>query len=247
MRAMADPLKPSARDEAAHKAASPAPSAAPATALAPEHDTEPDPASDSVSDSVSDFGSDPGSETASAAVPGGAPVAVPAEVPDAVRALGLDAVRSRRREAQREESDLSYLRRLLQGRIDIVRAELLRRQDPAAAPAGPGPAPVMEKLSEILSERRGPARGARHVTVHPPRTERYRVRIERMLADVGLSDLAARSDAELRTALEGLTGYEQEVSARRLEIQREMDHCGAEIARRYREGEARVDDLLSGR
>ncbi|WTW96529.1 ABC transporter substrate-binding protein [Streptomycetaceae bacterium NBC_01309] len=236
---MADPLKPSARDEAAHKAASPAPSAAPATALAPEHDTEPDPASDSVSDL--------GSETASAAVPGGAPVAVPGEAPDAVRALGLDAVRSRRREAQREESDLSYLRRLLQGRIDIVRAELLRRQDPAAAPAGPGPAPVMEKLSEILSERRGPARGARHVTVHPPRTERYRVRIERMLADVGLSDLAARSDAELRTALEGLTGYEQEVSARRLEIQREMDHCGAEIARRYREGEARVDDLLSGR
>ncbi|WP_436776922.1 RsiG family protein [Yinghuangia sp. YIM S09857] len=200
---MADPLKPSARDEAAQKAAPPAPSAAPAEG--------------------------------------------PFAVPDPVRALGLDAVRSRRREAQREESDLSYLRRLLQGRIDILRAELLRREDPAAAPAGPGPAPVMEKLSEILSERRGPARGARHVTVHPPRTERYRVRIERMLADVELSDLAARSDAELRAALEDLTGYEQEVSARRLELQREMDRCGAEIARRYREGEARVDDLLSGR
>ncbi|MGW0664669.1 RsiG family protein [Streptodolium elevatio] len=234
---MADPLKPSARDEAARKAVSPAPSAAPATALAPEHATAPDPAPNPASD--------PG---ASAAHSGDAPAAVPDPAPDPVRALGLDAVRGRRREAQREESDLSYLRRLLQGRIDIVRAELLRRQDPAAAPAGgPGPAPVMEKLSEILSRHTGPARGARHVTVHPPRTERYRVRIERMLADVELSDLAARSDAELRTALEDLSGYEQEVSARRLELQREMDHCGAEIARRYREGEARVDDLLSGR
>lgn len=215
MRAMADPLKPSARDEAGQEAVSPVPSAAPGTA----------------------------SDTAS--VPD--PDAVPESDPDPVRSLDIDAVRSRRREAQLEESDLSYLRRLLQGRIDIVRAELLRRQDPAAAPAGPGPAPVMEKLSEILSERRAPARGARHVTVHPPRTERYRVRIERVLADVGLSDLAARSDTELRSAMEDLTGYEHEVSARRLELQREMDHCGAEIARRYREGEARVDDLLSGR
>jgi hypothetical protein len=165
---------------------------------------------------------------------------------DPVRALDLDAVRRRRREAQREESDLSYLRRLLQGRIDILRAELARRQDPAAASAGSGPAPVMEQLSEILAERRAPARGARHVTVHPPRTERYRIRIERILGDVELSDLASLGDAELRAALDDLTGHEHEVSARRLELQREADHCGAEIARRYREGEARVDDLLSG-
>ncbi|GAA3228945.1 hypothetical protein GCM10020256_41570 [Streptomyces thermocoprophilus] len=32
-----------------------------------------------------------------------------------------------RRDAQRDEADLSYVRRLLQGRIDILRAELARR------------------------------------------------------------------------------------------------------------------------
>lgn len=164
-----------------------------------------------------------------------------------VRALGLDAVRALRREAGLEESDLSYLRRLLQGRIDILRAELARREDPAEAPGGPEP--VMGRLSEILSEPRPPARGgaARHVSVHPPRTERYRQRIERMIADVQLSDLGALGDAQLRAALADLTEYEHEVSARRLELQRVADECGAEIARRYREGEARVDDLLSGR
>lgn len=165
--------------------------------------------------------------------------------PEAVRALDLATVRTLRREAQLEESDLSYLRRLLQGRIDILRAELARRRDPAAEG---GPAPVMEQLSEILSETPAPARGgARHVTVHPPGTSRYRQRIERVLADVELSDLPALGDAGLLAALDRLTGYEHEVSARRQELQRVTDQCGAEIARRYREGEARVDDLLSGR
>src|SRR5690349_11449417 len=38
--------------------------------------------------------------------------------------LRLSDLRALRREAQRDEADLSYVRRLLQGRIDILRAEL---------------------------------------------------------------------------------------------------------------------------
>lgn len=167
---------------------------------------------------------------------------------DPVRALDLEAVRNRRRAAQREESDLSYLRRVLHGRIDILRAELGRRAAEGTANTGGGgrPSPLVQQLSEILSEHRGPARGSRHVSVHPPRTERYRMRVERVLADAELSDPTALGDAELLGAIEDLTGYENEVSARRLELQRETDLCGQEIARRYREGEARVDDLLAG-
>jgi hypothetical protein len=41
-----------------------------------------------------------------------------------------------------------------------------------------------------------------------------------------------------------LVRYEQEVSRRRQQLQRTADDCSAEIARRYREGEAQVDDLL---
>ncbi|UGQ14903.1 ABC transporter substrate-binding protein [Yinghuangia sp. ASG 101] len=167
---------------------------------------------------------------------------------DPVRALDLEAVRSLRRAAQREESDLSYLRRVLHGRIDILRAELGRRAAGGASETSVDgrPEPLVQQLSAILSEHRGPARGSRHVPVHPPRTERYRIRVERVLADAELSDPTALDEAELLAAIEDLTGYENEVSTRRLELQREADLCGQEIARRYREGEARVDDLLSG-
>jgi hypothetical protein len=41
---------------------------------------------------------------------------------DGVDQLGLPELRARR-----EEADVSYLRRLLQGRLDILRAELVRR------------------------------------------------------------------------------------------------------------------------
>jgi hypothetical protein len=41
-----------------------------------------------------------------------------------------------------------------------------------------------------------------------------------------------------------LVRYEQQVSRRRQQLQRTADGCSAEIARRYREGEAQVDDLL---
>src|SRR6058998_1617416 len=63
--------------------------------------------------------------------------------------LSLPELRTLRRDAQRDEADLSYVRRLLQGRIDILRAELLRRSPTGAAS-------VVERLSEILTD--APAR-----------------------------------------------------------------------------------------
>ncbi|WP_435840096.1 RsiG family protein [Streptomyces chilikensis] len=161
-----------------------------------------------------------------------------------VAGLPMAEVRALRRRAQREEADLSYLRRLLQGRIDILRAELGHR-GPAGQPPARQPGPVVERLPEIL--RDAPAHrpsSARHVTLSAPRGEEYRRLAAGMLDEVGLSDLAARTDVELRMALARLVRHEREVSLRRQELQRTADACGAELARRYREGEAQVDDLL---
>ncbi|GHH27988.1 aerial mycelium formation protein [Streptomyces lanatus] len=153
--------------------------------------------------------------------------------------LSLPELRTLRRDAQRDEADLSYVRRLLQGRIDILRAELARR-----SPAGA--ASVVDRLPEILTD--APARhrsSARHVTLGTPQSEEYRRLAADMLAEVELSDLTARTDTELTTAMGRLVRYEHEVSGRRQRLQRTADECSAEITRRYREGEAQVDDLLT--
>ncbi|MGQ5636565.1 MULTISPECIES: RsiG family protein [unclassified Streptomyces] len=157
--------------------------------------------------------------------------------------LTLPELRTLRRDAQRDEADLSYVRRLLQGRIDILRAELCRRGR-ASVPA-PADGSMVDRLPEILKD--APARhrsSARHVTVGTPRSEEYRQLAAQMLAEVELSDLQARTDMELTAAMGRLVRYEQEVSGRRQRLQQTTDECSAEIARRYRVGEAQVDDLL---
>ncbi|MET7682688.1 hypothetical protein [Streptomyces sp. NPDC005423] len=157
--------------------------------------------------------------------------------------LRLPELRTLRRDAQRDEADLSYVRRLLQGRIDILGAELARRGH--AALLEPAERSVVDRLSEILTD--APARqrsSARHVTLGTPRGEEYRLLAAEMLAEVELSDLGARTDLELRSAMGRLVRYEQTASRRRQLLQHTADGCGAEIARRYREGEAQVDDLL---
>ncbi|MFE1028442.1 aerial mycelium formation protein [Streptomyces sp. NPDC058818] len=159
-------------------------------------------------------------------------------------ALSLPELRTLRRDAQREEADLSYVRRLLQGRIDILRAELARRR-PASVVTTAARGPVVERLSEILTD--APARqrsSARHVTLGTPRSEECRRLAAEMLGEVELSDLTARTDVELTAGMGRLVRYEQQVSRRRQRLQRTADDCSAEIARRYREGEAQVDDLL---
>ncbi|WP_367139912.1 MULTISPECIES: RsiG family protein [Streptomyces] len=157
--------------------------------------------------------------------------------------LGLVELRALRRDARRDEADLSYVRRLLQGRIDILRAELARRSSPGS--------PVMarlvvDRLSEILADAPSDHRSsARHVTVGTPHSEEYRRLAEDMLSEVELSDLGARTDGELHAAMNRLASYERQVSVRRQQLQRTADDCSGEIARRYREGEAQVDDLLA--
>ncbi|MER5888359.1 ABC transporter substrate-binding protein [Streptomyces sp. NPDC001941] len=153
-------------------------------------------------------------------------------------ALRLPELRALRRVSQGDEADLSYVRRLLQGRIDILRAELARRAGPQV--------PVVDRLSEILAD--SPSRhrsSARHVTLSTPRGEEYRRLAAEMLSEVELSDLDSLTDEELHDAMGRLARYEQQVSRRRQELQRTADDCSAEIARRYREGEAQVDDLLT--
>ncbi|MEH0528194.1 AmfC protein [Streptomyces stelliscabiei] len=204
--------------------------------------------------STSSFGQPPGTATSTRTTPGpgpgirrtpvqrtdSAPLPPPDQAEHELSRLRLPELRTLRRDAQRDEADLSYLRRLLQGRIDILRAELARRGGAA------DPAALVDRLSAILTD--APARhrsSARHVTVGTPYGEEYRRLAAEMLDEVELSDLRARTDDELTVGLARLVHHEQQISGRRQRLQRTADDCSAEIARRYREGEAQVDDLLT--
>ena len=152
--------------------------------------------------------------------------------------LSLDDLRERRREADQEETDLSYMRRLLQGRLDILRAELARR-------SGEG-SDLVDALPQILADEAsgGPRGLGRHMSAEPSRADAHRRHVEALVADVDLSNPDAHDDASLRKVLATLEAEEQSVSESRRAVQKVMDTLTGEVTRRYRDGDADPSDLL---
>lgn len=162
--------------------------------------------------------------------------------PDYLDGLGtrsMDEVRKLREDAEQEETDLSFLRRVMHGRIDILKAELSRR-------TGEMEEDVVSALPRILADppQRTPRGLGRHVIAQPSEPPARRRGAETLVSDVNLNDLRARTDDELRTALAALEAEEKRQSESRRGVQRVADACSAEITRRYRTGEASVSDLL---
>ena len=151
----------------------------------------------------------------------------------------LSDVRALRVEAEQEEVDLSYVRRLIQGRLDVLRAELNRRD-------GSGKNLVDDLAGILADEPRSPARGlGRHSNIEPGRVDSHRRYVEALVADVDLSDVSARTVDDLAHGMRVLSEEEQKLSVKRRDVQKVMDACTAEVTRRYRDGEADVNALLT--
>ncbi|ABG04397.1 aerial mycelium formation [Rubrobacter xylanophilus DSM 9941] len=69
-----------------------------------------------------------------------------------ITALSPEELRRELRALEEEERELSRRRRVLHGRIDLLRAELVRRGGAALSP---------EELARVLSERRSSGEGGR--------------------------------------------------------------------------------------
>ncbi|RBY80308.1 aerial mycelium formation protein [Blastococcus sp. TF02-09] len=163
----------------------------------------------------------------------------PAFLEDATR-RPMAEVRTLRRRAEQEEVNLSYTRRLLQGRLDIVRRELQRRAEDDGRS-------LVELLPEILAEKgRGPAHGlGRHQTVQPANPDAYESWVNGLTPGVDLSSITELTDSELERAARALAEAEVGLSERRRGVQQVMDALAAELGRRYRDGEADVAALLA--
>ena len=159
---------------------------------------------------------------------------------DSMAAAPLEEIRALRADAEQEEADVSYVRRLLQGRIDILHAEVARR-------SGGSDTSILDSLPQILSDegdRREPHGLGHYSNVEPSRVDQHRRRVEALVANVDISNVSAASDEDLQRALVTLQEEERVQSETRRQVQEVADACASEITRRYREGEAVIEDLL---
>lgn len=145
--------------------------------------------------------------------------------------IPLEELRRRRDECMAEREYLSLLRRLVQGRLEILRADQETRHGD-----GEG-TPVVERLPEILgSDEGGTSRGeALRVGVPEDELILARRRLERLVADAGVSDPSSLDDAALEGAVEAFAAEEQSVSATRHDVIRILDQILDELKRRYKD------------
>jgi hypothetical protein len=146
----------------------------------------------------------------------------------------LDDLRERRDDAEQEEVDLSYVRRLIQGRIDIAEAERRRR-------SSGGDGSIIDQLVDILTDENATTTGSgRYLDVEPSRVDEHRRVVERVVADARISDVSALSDDQLAGVLSVLREHEEHVSGLRRKVQTVVDTLSEAIGRRMAD-EAAVD------
>ncbi len=152
---------------------------------------------------------------------------------DGLGELSLDGLRERRDECLAEREYLSLLRRLVQGRAEILQAELETRGTDEGDRAW-----LIERLATILTadEHHEASRGEA-VKVGVPEDELLlaRRRIERLVADAGISDPTTLDDERLAAAVGLLSDEEQEVSAARQGVINVLDIVQDELKRRYKQ------------
>jgi len=161
-----------------------------------------------------------------------------------VDSLTLDDIRRMRTECQEAEASLSYLRRLIQGRLDIVHAYLER---PEGADS-PDLSSVVDNLAGILAGPGRPSGPGRNPVLHSPDTDDMAALTTELDAVLGADDigrLGERTDDELRTLADRLRDLENRVSAERRGLHERIDALQAELVERHKSGRASVDGLLS--
>lgn len=165
---------------------------------------------------------------------------------DGLTEVPMDEVRARRAACEEIEVGLSYVRRLVQGRLDIVFAEARARSEGGAAAGDRSLADVVEQLPAILAPRVvGGGSGRLASRLEPAGDHReLTADLDRVIDVTGLGLLGGLSAPELAAVIDRLVALEQRVSAQRRLLHDRIDLVQAEIVRRYRSGEVSVDTLL---
>jgi hypothetical protein len=155
--------------------------------------------------------------------------------------LSLEQLRALRSQLQHDDDALSYVRRLVQARLDLVSAERASRE------AG-SDHDVANDLPSILGRHLTAGGGA---SPRPPRPtddaseHPLAIELDELCSRMGANHVTELSDAELDALANELQAFEHARSHERRELFTRLDALSAELVRRYRDGEASVDGLLA--
>ncbi|NBN88864.1 MAG: hypothetical protein EBU67_02345 [Actinobacteria bacterium] len=152
--------------------------------------------------------------------------------------LSLGELRALRAQLQQEEDVVSFVRRIAQGRLDIVREERVRRESGLHATAEPG------ALAAVFGQQQGAG------SVRPPRDTDVSadhprvVELTEICDRLHFADFADLDAGELTALESALSGFESAQSADRRELFARIDVLSRELVDRYKSGGATVDSLL---
>lgn len=157
---------------------------------------------------------------------------------EGIEELSLDEVRRRRDMAEEVERELSYYRRLLHGRMDLLAFELRRRR-------GEETRSLIEALPEIIASGLGSTSSmgeSRHLSVELDLPEVMGRRdLDHILEDDGLTRVTSMDEGEIVDFQLGLAEAEKIVSEQRRKLHVVIDRLQAEIIDRYKRGLAGSD------
>lgn len=152
--------------------------------------------------------------------------------------LSLTELRDLRTRLQHDNDAISFVRRLAQGRLDLVRA---KERQLAAGGAGP----ITDSLAATLAQNLSggvarPPRPADDFSDHPlcAKLDQIDDRVDGV--DVEAMDAAALSDYAV-----DLQCFEQARSEERKQLFVQIDALSEELVRRYQNGEADLDEMLA--
>lgn len=158
-----------------------------------------------------------------------------------LQTMPIEELRKKKGECEALESEVSYARRLIQGKLDILRRGAERLADGDKL----GIAEMVEDLPGILADGATGTASRIPRIVAPTNADNQRREVERLASTADLARLEELSPTEIGEIVQRLTEAEKETSLRRRRIQGVMDQLTAELVRRYREGQEDPTALLS--
>ena len=154
----------------------------------------------------------------------------------------LGDLRDMRSKCQSAESDVSLVRRLTQGRLDIVGHEVSNRSGDSASEVDVST--VLYELPDILADASGGSRGRVGQLDPGPYSAGLINELDSLVTPAELSGLASLEDGDVNRIFGSLQDFETELSTSRRALHEKIDAIQLEIGRRYRDGEAGTADAF---